>query len=69
MDNDDVILCDRCDTTPVQDEDELCPECVQETWDAREQDSYDAQAKDEYDRDIHDMTRRGYTSDEIGRDY
>lgn len=66
---DDVILCPRCHEVPVHDEDERCPECVVEVYEAREQDYYDALAKDEYYRDIQDMTRRGYSSDEIARDY
>ena len=62
-------MCRACHEVSVHEEDERCPECVQEAYEAREQDYYDALAKDEYDRDIHDMTRRGYTSDEIARDY
>ena len=43
----DVLTCKRCREFSVPDEDELCPECVAEVWEAREQDYYDNLAKDE----------------------
>mgnify|MGYP001598036774 CR=1 FL=1 len=39
--------CKRCRLFSVPDEDELCAECIQEVWEAREQDYYDARAKEE----------------------
>ena len=43
----DVLTCKRCREFSVHDEDELCPECVAEVWEAREQDYYDNLAKEE----------------------
>ena len=40
-------MCRTCHEVPVHEEDERCPECVQEAHEAREQDYYDALAKDE----------------------
>ena len=62
-------MCRACHEVSVHEEDERCPECVQEAYEAREQDYYDALAKDDYDHDMRDMLARGYTSDEIARDY
>lgn len=61
--------CPRCRLFSVHDEDDLCPECICEVWEAREQDYYDARAKASYDEDMRDMRARGYSSDEIARGY
>ena len=42
----DGFVCKRCREYSVPDEDELCAECVQEIWEAREQDYYDNLAKE-----------------------
>ena len=41
------VTCKRCREFSVHDEDDLCPECVAEVWEAREAEYYDARAKDE----------------------
>ena len=43
----DRLVCKRCRLFSVPDEDELCAECIQEIWEAREQDYHDNLAKDE----------------------
>ena len=39
------VMCQGCGVVPVQDEDRKCPECVQDEWEAREDEYYDALSK------------------------